>query len=172
MQKPERWMPLGNVWLRGVWGGLHWETLWRGPFRSLTPFKWSRYVAPGYYRVLTADELGMTQMPQMPQVEEPGKPVGVNRSLIFSKMVELNSWLCDATYPDGKPLGSTQLAIRRRGQNVYLTLKLADSGGVKVEVCEPTIDMAFVALEALLSGGKVPWRKDEFPLDGQLRKKR
>lgn len=172
MDKPVRWQPLGRTWLRGVWRGLHWETLWRGPHRSLTPFKWSRYVLPGYYRVLTADELGMTDMPQMPEMDEPGKPVGVPRSKMLSQLPELNSWLSDAAYPDGKTLGAVQLAIRRRGQLVQLTLKLADSGGVKVEVQEPTLDMALAALEALLASKRVPWRKDDYPLDGALRKRR
>lgn len=172
MEKPVRWQPLGRVWLRGFWRGLHWETLWRGPYRHLSPFRWSRYVAPGYYRSLTADELGLTAMPSMPEVEQPGKPVGVPKSQMLVKMPELNSWLSDASYPDGKPLGSTQLAIRRRGQSVQLTLKLADSGGVKLEVLEPTLDLALAALEALLASPRVPWRKDDYPLDAALKKRR
>ncbi len=172
MHKPARWMPLGNQWIRGVWRGLHWETQWRGPYRQLTPFRWSRYVMPGRYHPLTADELGLTHMPSMPEVGDPGKPVGVPKSQMLSKLPELNSWLSDAAYPDGKPLGSVQLAVRRRGQAVHLTIKLADCGGVKLEVNEPTLDLALVALEALLSSKKVPWRKDDFPLDGALKKRR
>lgn len=111
-------------------------------------------------------------MPVMPN--DPGKAqlVGAIKSKLLVQFGELESWLCDACYPDGKPIGSTQLSIRRRGASVYGTLKVADQGGLKLEVCEPSVERALVALEALLRGQPVPWQPDPFPLDQGGRKKK
>lgn len=111
-------------------------------------------------------------MPQMPDGRTQGALVGASRSKLMSLMPELESWLCDPAYPDGKPIGSTQLAIRRRGGTISATFKVADQGGLKLEVAEPSVERALLALEALLTSNPVPWQPDPFPLDQGGKKKK
>jgi len=158
--------------IRGVWCGLEWVLWWSGRYRGATSLRWFIRRPGEAPRGLTADELGET-MPALPQPSTAASPlVGAQKSTLMLKVPELQSWLCDAAYPDGKPIGATQLSIRRRGSTVYATLKIADQGGLKVEVAEPSIDRAFVALEALLTGSPVPWQPDPYPLDAAGKKKK
>lgn len=85
---------------------------------------------------------------------------------------ELASWLCDGAYQDGKPIGLTQLTLRRKGSEMMAQLKIADQGGLKCEVADTNVDKALAALEALLNSAKVPWIRDEYPLGGTQKKKK
>lgn len=133
---------------------------------------WRRREADGKLRLLTASELG-EDVPQLPQATTGAThTASVIKSTMLGKCPELQSWLCDGSYPDGKPIGATQLTLRRRGAAIFAQLKIADQGGLKVEVSEPTIDRALAALEALLTAVTVPWQGDPYPLDSGAKKKK
>lgn len=172
MRKPVGPIAHSPRWIRGVWCGLEWESLWRGRYKGMAPLRWSIRMPTGGLRRLTASELG-EDVPVMP-VAAQGQPVltGVPKTTMLAKCPELQSWLCDPAYPDGKPIGATQLVIRRRGSAVWAQLKIADQGGMKVECSEPSIDRALAALEALLTASTVPWQVDQYPLDAGVKKRK
>lgn len=169
--------PVGKIadrprWIRGVWNGLEWCAHWQGRWLGMSPVEWLKRIPGGGVRHLTADELGET-VPSLPSVAAGGGALtGVTKSTMLQKCPELQSWLCDPSYPDGKPIGATQLTIRRRGASIFVQLKIADQGGLKVEAAEPTIDRALAALEAFLTAGTVPWQTDAYPLDAGQKKRR
>lgn len=112
-------------------------------------------------------------MPAKPTVsdEKGAGLVGAEAGSWKKAFPELASWVCDANYPDGSPIGETQLTVRRRGGTLVGVLKIADQGGLKVEVQETQLDRLFAALEAMLTVKPVPWQRDSFPL-GQGGKKK
>lgn len=105
---------------------------------------------------------GLPELPLCPA--DPGK---------WAKIYpELASWLADAYYPDKKPIGQTQLSIRRQGNTMICQLKIEDQGGLKIEVRDENLDKALAALEVLLNGNPVPWQRDAYPLGGTGKKKK
>jgi len=87
-------------------------------------------------------------------------------------MPSLSSWLCDAVYPDGSPVGAVQLQLRREGSVIRATLKIADQDGLKVSAIECSPQDALLALDLLLGGTDVPWENDAYPLGGKPSKKK
>jgi len=146
--------------------------MWQGRRLGMSVIRWMIRNSAGGLRTLTADELGET-MPTMPTVAPGGGTVvGAQKSSMLAKCPELQSWLCDPSYPDGKPIGATQLTIRRRGASIFAQLKIADQGGLKVEAAEPSVDRALAALEAFLTCSPVPWQTDAYPLDAGAKKRK
>lgn len=90
--------------------------------------------------------------------------VGAKKGKLGERMPELMSWVCDAAYADGTPLGQTQLKLRRQGPLIVATLQVADQGGLKLEAVDDSPEKALAALEALLQAESVPWCPDPFPI--------
>lgn len=172
MRRPDGPIAKRPRWLRGVWCGLEWTAMFQGTRLGMSAVAWMKRTDDGGIRHLTADELGES-MPELPQIASGGGAItGAQKSTMLSKCPELQSWLCDPCYPDGKPIGATQLTIRRRGASIFVQLKIADQGGLKVEAAEPSIDRALAALEAFLTAKPVPWQTDAYPLDSGAKKRK
>ena len=84
---------------------------------------------------------------------------------------QVSSWLCDALYTDGSPVGQVQLAFKREGTVVRVTMKVEDHNGVKCSAVGPDPASALAALEMLLASPKAPWELDPYPLGKAGRKK-
>ena len=76
---------------------------------------------------------------------------------------QLLSWLCDSQYEDGSTKGRAQLQVERKGGQLRLTLKVADSG-LCVEASHENASDAVMTLELLLGHEDCPWQLDPWPL--------
>jgi len=150
---------------------MEWEAYWGGRWKKLGPATWFRVERGQRVQAWVFDKGdAMPSMPELNGLPElplvPADPGG------WGKLYpELAGWLCDAYYPDKKPIGQTQLTVRRKGHHVVVQLKIADQGGLKVEAYDENLDKALGLLEAVLRGKPVPWQRDDFPL-GQGGKKK
>lgn len=97
---------------------------------------------------------------------------GAEKGDLAKKFPELLSWVCDATFEGGAPLGMTCLQIRRQGSMIRAALKIQDQGGLVLEVIDKGVERALASLEAMLAAPVVPWQIDRFPLGGDVAKKK
>lgn len=92
-------------------------------------------------------------------------------SKVLAAFPELLSWLRDAAYSDGKPVGMVQLAVRPKGAVYVVTLRVQDQGGMMIQVEDANLDDAFLLLDAALVASPPPWTRDPYPL-GQISSKK
>jgi len=132
------------------------------------------YVARGGVEVLAREEEGVPFMPRVPTgAAASGQPVNRTKTrLLGEKLPELASWLSDATYPDGKPVGMVQLSMRPKGAVYVVQLRIEDHGGLIVTVEDASLDDALVLLEATLTSDPIPWVRDPYPLGSVTKKKK
>jgi len=148
------WNYRASVRYRGPW--LHplptvWDVLIKGvlhPFEELFPEE----------ALPRAFEGGSTA---------PATPQGATKGVMAKQYPSLMSWLCDATYEDGTPLGQTCLSFRRQGTMILCQLRIEDQGGLRCEVVDASVERAMGGLEAVLSAPNVPWQMDRYPLGGK-----
>lgn len=148
-----------SIWYRGKWRGCGLPT-------------WERYDRSGSVPVLL--EKGGGDMPVRP-VAADGSSLPMSGALFgaWGKGFPLVcSWLCDASYTDGSPMGQTQLSFKREGTVVRVLLKVEDNGGIKCSALGPDPLSALAALEVLLAGPKPPWERDGYPLGNKSPQKR
>jgi hypothetical protein len=112
----------------------------------------------------------------MPRAFGVGTPVGAvltgaTKGNMSKTFPELWSWLCDASYEDGTPMGQVQVQLRRAGPLIVAVLKIQDQEGLKLEVTDASPERALASLEAALSSSPVPWQKDQYPLGGTKKRK-
>lgn len=158
--------------LRGLFHGLEMTVWWRGKWKRCGPVSWWVRTAAGLQPAWLLD--GEEDVPKPFDYEDATELVALGCDAGKWRMLypELASWLCDGTYSDKKPIGMTQLTLRRKGSEMLAQLKIQDQGGLKCEVSDTNMDRALAALEALLASAKVPWVRDEYPLGGAAKKKK
>lgn len=144
-----------KFWFRGRYRGVGLPEVWRVRHTS---------VGVGYVT------LRYGQMPDRPSVASLAAG-GAEWGEWRATLPTLAGWLCDGTYPDGEPVGPTQLQIKRDGPLIRCTLKIADQGGLKIGAVGESPGDALIALELLLTSEKPPWEKDGYPL-AQIKAKR
>jgi len=155
-----------------VWRGDVRVSFWyRGRWRGISLPTWARFDRSGPVPVLL--EEGESVMPVKPAVSAGGElPLGGATFGAWGKMFpQICSWLCDAAYTDGSPMGATSLMLKREGTLVRVTLKVADHGGIKCSAVEADPASALTALELLLGSPKAPWEIDPYPLNQGGKKK-
>lgn len=125
--------------------------VWRGD-------RWQEY----------ADRVEVLSMPRNLTGEAGGGILaGRSKPKLFEKFPELSSWMSDAAYQDGKPVGMVQLSIRPKGAVFVATLRIQDQGGMMLQVEDVSLDDTLILLEAALMASPVPWSRDPYPL-GQI----
>lgn len=93
------------------------------------------------------------------------------RSKLIESLPNLQSWLMDRVYDDGKPCGVVQLTVRTTPTAFDATLKVADQGGLILRVQADSFEDCLVALEMALASEPCPWEPDPYPLNGAKKKK-
>jgi len=154
------------------WRGPFRVTFWyRGPWRGISLPLVERFDLSGPIPVLLYSEV--SSMPVKPGIAEGGNaPLkGASHGVWGKGMPTLSSWICDAVYTDGTPMGQVQVAVKRDGTVVRATLKVEDMGGVKCSAIGPDPASALAALELLLASPTAPWERDGYPLGSSARKK-
>lgn len=113
-------------------------------------------------------------MPKALVVSEGGLAVTTPRepSKVIAKFPQLQSWLADRVYDDGKPCGVVQLQVRTSPSGYEGNLKVADHGGLMIRVAGRNLDEVLAALEAALASNPVPFEVDPYPLNGSKGKKK
>lgn len=144
-----------KFWFRGRFRGVGLPSVWRVRHTS---------VGVGYIRLREG------QMPERPSVASLVSS-GAEKGSWVDSLPTLAGWLCDSVYPDGEPVGPTQLQVKRDGPLIRATLKIADQGGLKMSAVGENPSDALVALELVLTSDRPPWEKDGYPL-AQLKAKK
>lgn len=141
--------------------------LWCGPWYLPVRCR-EAHVFHGGAWVLSRDHPEVLSMPRALSGEvTSGQLVSRSAPKSFERFPELASWLRDAAYSDGKPVGMVQLSVRPKGAVYVLTLRIQDQGGMMLQVEDASLDDALVLLEACLTANPTPWTRDPYPL-GQL----
>lgn len=155
----------------GYWKGLVAELRYRDKWHLPMPTRWYERTPAGLIRYEPSE-----QEDTMPKAFT-GKPTegvpltGATKGGLAKQYPELWGWLCDASYEDGTPVGLTQVTLKRTGPHIVGVLKIADQGGLKVEVTDASPERTLASLEAALSASPIPWQTDPYPLGGAKKRK-
>lgn len=166
--------PIGHrpCLIQSTFAGLEMTVSWRGPWKRLGPVSWWHRTDAGVFPAWVLSEGDEVPKPFDHEDATALVAIGADPGGWKKLYPELASWLCDGTYSDGKLVGLTQLTLRRKSSEMMAQLKVADQGGLKLEVADANLDKALAALEALLRTARVPWVRDEYPLGGGAKKKK
>lgn len=134
--------------------------------------RWERLTPSGWIDVTQAvKEYSMAKQIGTPQSGS-FMPKHRGKGALLAKMPNLLSYLVDTTYDDGAPVGTVQLGIRTRGPLLIGQLRLADQGGLRIQVEANSFDEVLGLLEAALASPTAPWEPDPYPLDGAKKKRK
>jgi hypothetical protein len=164
-RRPATRLPKRGGLVRGFLRGLVVEVWYRGPWSPPSPSRWLERTRSGECLYVPAQVSDMPKPFEGPSAG-PVALVGCKKGVWAKGLPELMSWVCDATYADGTPLGQTMLQLRRQGGVMLASLKIADQGGLKIEAVDATPEQALASLEALLAAVSVPWQTDRYPVGG------
>jgi len=160
----------GTVW--GYWLNLVAELRYRDKWHPPLPTRWFVRTPGGLLPYEPHDKENVMPKPFTGNPTEGTVLTGATKGGMAKNLPELMSWLCDASYEDGKPMGQVQVQLRRAGPLIVGVLKIADQGGLKLEVTDSSPDRALASLEAALSASPIPWQTDPYPLGGRTGKKK
>ena len=172
LRRPARYARKGRTVVYVLWRGFGirftWLSTWRGYLPQLP--QWSKFDRAVKRMVPLEEDMPRAFGDGTPAAS--GAPVGVEKGSMAKSYPTLMGWIADPAYDDGKTLGKTALTLKRDGSHAQALLKIADQGGLKVEVRERTFERALAALEALLASEQCPWQHDDYPIGGIQKKKK